>query len=52
VGDQFDEGELICEVEDDVQLEVVIALSEDQAAHTESGQHVRLKARSLPFECL
>jgi len=50
VGDYFDEGDLICEVEDDDQLEVVIALSEDQAARIQQGQRVCLKARSLPFE--
>jgi multidrug efflux pump subunit AcrA (membrane-fusion protein) len=49
-GDYFEEGELICEVEDARQLEIVIALDEDQAARVQPGQHVRLKARSLPFE--
>ena len=50
VGDYFEEGELVCEVEDAQQLEVVIALDEDQAARVRPGQRVRLKARSLPFE--
>ena len=50
IGDYFEEGELICEVEDAQQLEIVIALDEDQAARVRPGQRVRLKARSLPFE--
>ena len=50
IGDYFEEGELICEVEDAQQLEVVIALDEDQAARVSPGQTVRMKARSLPFE--
>ena len=50
VGDYFEEGELICEVEDAQQLEIVIALDEDQTARVRLGQRVRLKARSLPFE--
>jgi len=50
VGDYFEEGELICEVEDADELEIVIAMDEDQAARVAPGQRVRLKARSLPFE--
>jgi len=49
VRDYFDEGELICEIEDASRLQIVIVLDEDQAARVEPGQHVRLKARSLPF---
>jgi len=50
IGDFFEEGELICEVEDGSQLQIVISLPEDQAARVEPGQQVCLKARSLPFE--
>jgi multidrug resistance efflux pump len=50
VGDYFEEGELICEVEDAQQLEIVISLDEDRAARIHARQKVRLKARSLPFE--
>jgi putative peptide zinc metalloprotease protein len=50
IGSYFDDGELICEVEDAGELEIVIVLGEDQAARIQPGQKVRLKARSLPFE--
>ena len=50
VGQYIAEGALICEVEDAATLEVIISMNEDQAAKLRSGQHVRLKARSLPFE--
>ena len=50
IGNYFEEGELICVVEDARQLEIVIALDEDQAARVQPGQRVRLKARSLAFE--
>ncbi len=50
VGQYIAEGALICEVEDAATLEVVISMDEDQAAKLRSGQRVRLKARSLPFE--
>ncbi|MCA9100539.1 MAG: HlyD family efflux transporter periplasmic adaptor subunit [Planctomycetales bacterium] len=50
LGDYFDEGKLICEVEDDDALEVVIALDEQLAARVGAGQRVRLKSRSLPFD--
>jgi multidrug efflux pump subunit AcrA (membrane-fusion protein) len=50
IGDYFEEGGLICDVEDAQTLEVVIAVDEDQAARVRPGQKVRLKARSLPFD--
>ena len=50
IGDYFEEGDLICEVEDPQSLEVIIKLDEDQAARVRAGQKVRLKARALPFE--
>jgi multidrug efflux pump subunit AcrA (membrane-fusion protein) len=50
IGDYFEEGKLICEIEDPENLEVVITLDEEQAARLEVGQEVRLKARALPFD--
>jgi len=48
----FEEGDLVCEVEDAYSLEVLIVLYEDQATRVRPGQKVRLKARSLPFDVL
>ena len=50
VGDYFDEGELICEIEAPDSFEVEISLDEERVAHVRPGQPVRLKARALPFE--
>ena len=50
IGDYFEEGDLICTVEDPESLEVIIKVDEDQAARVRPGQRVRLKVRAMPFE--
>ena len=50
IGHYFVEGELICEVEDPVTLDVEITLAEEEAARVKPGQNIRLKARALPFD--
>jgi putative peptide zinc metalloprotease protein len=50
IGRYLQEGELICEVEEPAQLQVEIALAEQDVARVRSGQLVELKARSLPFQ--
>jgi putative peptide zinc metalloprotease protein len=49
VGQYFHEGDLICVIEDPSNLEVDIAVDEQEAGHVEKGQQVDLKVRALPF---
>jgi multidrug resistance efflux pump len=50
VGQYLREGELICEVEEPAQLQVEVALAEQDAAEVQPEQQAELKARSLPFQ--
>ena len=50
VGQYFNQGDLICEVEEPSVLEVEISLAEQQVARVQPGQTVELKARALPFQ--
>ncbi len=52
VGRLFQEGELICEVEDTTALEVEVLLKEGQTARVEPGQEVEILARALPFQTI
>lgn len=52
VGRLFQEGELICEVEDTSTLEVEVLLKEGQTARVEAGQEVEVLARALPFQTI
>ncbi len=52
IGQFFREGELICEVEEPAEMEVEIALDEQEIARVAIGQPVELKARALPFDTL
>ncbi len=50
VGQYVREGDLICQVEQPGDLEVEIALAEQDVARIRAGQTVKLKARALPFD--
>ncbi len=50
VGEYFEEGSLICEIEEARNLEVEITLDECKVSKVEPGQTVELKARALPYE--
>lgn len=50
VGEYFEEGSLICEIEEAQNLEVEITLDECKVSKVEPGQTVELKARALPYE--
>ncbi|HEX3869258.1 MAG TPA: efflux RND transporter periplasmic adaptor subunit, partial [Pirellulales bacterium] len=49
-GQFFDEGALVCEIQEASVLEAEIALPEQQVSDVQPGQEVTLKARALPFE--
>ena len=50
VGEYFEEGALICDIEEASNLEVEITLDECKVSKVEPGQTVELKARALPYE--
>src|SRR5205085_1463998 len=50
VGQWFHEGELICVIEDSSNLEVDVAVDEQEASRVELGQSADLKVRALPFQ--
>ena len=50
VGQYFEEGEIICEVQDPSGLEAEITLAEQEVARIEPDQRVELKARAMPFQ--
>lgn len=50
IGEYFEQGELICEVEEASSLEIEISIPEDSISKVKPGQRVDLKARALPFE--
>lgn len=50
IGQYFQQGELICEVEDQTSLEVEITVPDQEAAPIRTGQVVYLKARAIPFD--
>lgn len=50
VGQFVKEGDLLCSVEEPAELLAEVALNEEQLTRVESGQPVRLKFRSFPFE--
>src|SRR5262249_46766766 len=50
IGRYYQEGELICEIEEPENLEAEIALDESDLARVEVGQTVELKCRVLPFQ--
>lgn len=50
VGQYFQNGELICTIEQITPLEAEIAVPEDEVQGVSTGQIVQLKARALPFE--
>ncbi len=50
IGQYFEKGALICEIEDHTGLEAEMAVSEQDVAGLKTGLPVELKARSLPFE--
>jgi multidrug efflux pump subunit AcrA (membrane-fusion protein) len=52
VGQYFNDGDLICLIEDPTALEAQIDVPEQEAARIKPGQPVELKARSLPFDQL
>ena len=52
VGQYFNDGELICLIEEPAALEAQIDVPEQEAARIKPGQPVELKARSLPFDRL
>ncbi len=52
VGRLFQEGELICEVEDTSALEVEVLLKEGQTTRVQPGQEVEILARALPFQTI
>jgi multidrug resistance efflux pump len=52
VGRLFQEGELVCEVEDTSALEVEVLLKEGQTARVGPGQQVDILARALPFQTI
>jgi putative peptide zinc metalloprotease protein len=49
-GQYFQQGEMICEVEDQSALEVEITLPDQESAPVRPGQVVYLKARAIPFD--
>ena len=50
IGQYFEEGGLICEVEESSALQTEITLAEQEVPHVEPGQRIELKARALPFQ--
>ena len=52
VGQYFNDGDLICVIEEPSALEAQIDVPEQEAARIRPGQKVELKARSLPFDQL
>jgi multidrug resistance efflux pump len=52
VGQYFNDGDLICLIEEPAKLEAQVDVPEQEAARVRRGQRVALKARSLPFEQL
>jgi multidrug efflux pump subunit AcrA (membrane-fusion protein) len=52
VGQHFNDGDLICVIEEPAALEAQIDVPEQEAARVKPGQTVELKARALPFEKL
>lgn len=50
VGQFFDKGALICEIEDVSGLEAEIAMAEQDVTGVKPGQTCELKARALPFK--
>jgi multidrug resistance efflux pump len=50
LGQFFNEGELVCEVEGLSKLETEITLAEQEVPDVRPGQKVELKARALPFK--
>ncbi len=52
VGRLFQEGELICEIEDTSAFEVEVLLKEGQTARVEAGQQVDIIARATPFQTI
>jgi multidrug efflux pump subunit AcrA (membrane-fusion protein) len=52
IGQYFQEGDLLCVVEQLADLEAEITVSEQDVARIKPGQTVLLRARSLPFDTL
>ena len=52
VGQFFNDGDLICVIEEPAALEAQIDVPEQEAARVKPGQKVELKARTLPFDQL
>jgi multidrug resistance efflux pump len=50
VGQFFNDGELICVIEEPADLEVRVEVPEQEVERVRPGQAVQLKARALPFE--
>jgi multidrug resistance efflux pump len=50
-GQYLKEGDLICTIEDSDQLEVEMAVEEQQLTRVQPGQQVELKVRAMPFSC-
>ena len=50
IGQYFNDGDLICTIEETAALEVQIEVPEQEVARVRAGQQVLLKARALPFE--
>jgi multidrug resistance efflux pump len=49
IGHYYEEGDLICEVEEPLPLRAEVTLTEDEVAQVKPGQTIELKARALPF---
>jgi multidrug efflux pump subunit AcrA (membrane-fusion protein) len=49
VGQRFNEGDLICIIEDPSDLEMDISVDEQEAARVAAGQSADMKVRALPF---
>lgn len=50
VGQYFNEGDLICEIQEASVLEAEIAIPEKEVSDVQPGQYVTLKARAMPYE--
>jgi multidrug resistance efflux pump len=50
VGQYFKEGDLICEIEDPLSLEIEVPLEEQDVRRVESSNEVLLKPRALPLQ--
>jgi putative peptide zinc metalloprotease protein len=50
IGEYFQQGDLICEIEESSSLEIEISIPEDRISDVRPGQCVDLKARALPYQ--